>query len=592
MDPSSPDLDSLLSRLERWAWTGMKRSLPVLLAIGMLYRFLGLGFGDLQPWDESLYALRMRIVQMGFWWDQSQMMPHGFYFAAHPPLYPWLATLSTMLGGMGLAMIRFPSALSGALLVLLLFVLVRRRFEPRLAAIAALALAFTAPVVFNSRQGQLDSLLSVAMLGTLLALLSASRGQDRRGILLAALCLGLALMTKMVVGLLVPFAVFVVAWTRSTPEALRLRRIVPWSVVVSLPLWVPWTLDFVLTHWSGDPWFLFSPGLPLGATLAGQEGTVKDTGMFYYLNQLVIHLSLLAPLALRGAVAAWKDEHDLTGRVVTGFTIIYLLAIWIPGSSFAVYLIPVLPALFTLVVQGYENVRIASNRVQLRVALAMMLCGAWSSSQNLREVTKGTLRSLFHLSLPDTNDMLVTAGWLVMIATIAGALVLLERRDRIHRVFSPMLLMGTVLLLALTTGFRIWVQDPRDYETGITTVVRELRNPNIATILVVGDGWNPQLTWYLNGEDQGWGKAPRHILRLEPTILGWNTVPQRIRSFRDPSTVIVVEQDRMMEWRRAGLDKALMRDWAMHAETPSYVIFAPLAAPHPSPRERSSSHRR
>lgn len=540
----------------------------------MIFRFAGLGLGELQSWDEGLYALRARIaLDAGLWWDQASRMPSGAYYASHPPLYVWLGAISMKILGQTPLAIRVPSAVAGALLVALIFAFARLRFEKKLAVVTALIVGFSALMVINSRQGQLDSLLALLMLASMYALLRSGDRYRSRWIVMGGIALGMALMTKLLFALSVPSALLLASLTRRTPESPALRMATILACLVSLVFWLPWVLDFSLRHGAGNPFYLLSGAAPFGQTLAGMEGTTKDTGILYYANQLVVHLSLFAPLAAMGWVGAWQEDRAVS-HVSAVFSVLYLAAIWIMGSSFEAYLVPVFPVLVVLAMVGYERATLLPDRSQFRIALMMLLCGAWSSSLSLRELVKTTFSQLLRFSAPDAEVLAVAMGWLVMIVVAMLALFLLYKRGLMHRLFSPHLLMLWMVILTITTGIRIWVKDSDANTSGAVVTAKDIRSSNSRTVLLIGTGWNPQLSWYLDGEDLGWTPSPRRYIRLEPAMLGWNGVVQRIRWYQQSTVLVIVEKDEVLDRQRTGLLQAMRTEWSLVRDTRVYTLFA------------------
>src|SRR5579871_6889328 len=99
----------------------MKRLPIVLLALACLIPFIRLGIGEIQPWDESLYAIRAdACLKFGAWLDQTQFAVGGLYSAWHPPFGIWLIALSKVLLGNSTFAVRLPlaCAASGSLLLL------------------------------------------------------------------------------------------------------------------------------------------------------------------------------------------------------------------------------------------------------------------------------------------------------------------------------------------------------------------------------------------------------------------------------------------------------------------------------------------
>ncbi|MFA6235518.1 MAG: glycosyltransferase family 39 protein, partial [Bacteroidota bacterium] len=311
-----------------------------ILGVLALYRFAGLGSGEMQQWDEGIYALRAQVIlHFGALWDQSAFMLNGTYYSAHPPLYVWLSTTFLLLFGDHLWVYRLTSALAAALLVPLLYRLSRMLQSPVKSLVVAGLFAVTPLPVLYSRLGQLDLLLTLCMTAALYFAFRAVRDGKSTDIVLAGGTLGAALMTKLLFALSIPAAVLLSAVVLEGTQRIRAVRTALLMTLISFPLWVPWAWSFAAAHGDGAG-FLFSTSLPLGATFAGLEGSAKETGSFYYLNQLIVHLSVLFPFAL---LSMWRSffRPVRTGWIGTTLMIVLTLAaLLMMRSMFEIYLIP------------------------------------------------------------------------------------------------------------------------------------------------------------------------------------------------------------------------------------------------------------
>lgn len=530
----------------------------VLLALMAGYRFAGLGFSEMQQWDESIYALRAQVIlTFGALWDQSAFMLGGAYYSAHPPLYVWISTAFLLMFGEQLWVYRMTSALAAALLVPLMYRLSRMAL-PTLPSLAVTGLFAFAPLpaVF-SRLGQLDLLLTLGMTA---ALYYAIRAVDagRRGDALRAGCaLGLALCTKLLFALGVPAAVALAALFLRDERRGRALHTAALMTAVSLPFWLPWAWSFAAAHGNG-PGYLFSSSLPLGATFAGAEGTAKDTGSLYYLNQLIVNLSLLFPFALLSLWRTLTEPRRTIWIVSTLAVLVTLAALWVMRSSFEAYLIPILPLLFLHAVRGVALLRRAERGPMLATALVGALCLAWSLWHPLRAGVKDLLRGIGGAPMPEGT----VAAALALLAAAFAALVgvwWLYRRGRLRGLLSLPLTASVLLALATATCVRIWWVLPAAMDDGAAEAAAAVRSSNAARIFLIGNGDNPQLTFYLRGADIGWSERERlRYDRLEPRVVGAGGVRDRIdAALRRGPVAVLIERDEIAQGAYGGAREIL-----------------------------------
>jgi len=543
---------------------------PVLLFMA-LYRFAGLSFGELQQWDEAIYALRARVIMLfGAIWDQSPYMLGGSYYSAHPPLQVWLTTIWTLIFGEGVWVMRLTSAVAGALVVWLTYRISRCAMSVAWALAAAGFVAFSPLLAFASRQGQLDMLLAACMLGSLAAAVRYVRGGGAGYIVLAALALGAALMTKMLFALSVPASLFVVSFVFRDERRSRARSISIASIALSLPLWLPWLWSFAVEHGDGNALFMFSQAFPLGATLTGGEGVPKDTGALYYMNQLLVHLSVLAPFALLSIYRAVISPVSTALIVLSAFSILQLCVLWIMKSSFEVYLIPVLPALIILAFAGVRDSRMLTERARFSLGLLSVACLAWSVSHAWRS----SLKTLLGMG-GDATASEVFGLFAMMSIVVAGAAVLfsLSRRGRLRRLLGVGSFHAGIAVLGVVTMWNIWVVHPSVYIDGAAAAVSAVKASGASHVSLVGNGDNPQLTLYFDGEDIGWHDTEIRYERLEPRAMGTYGILRHLeRLALEERVAVIVELDEIAAGVYSGTADVLPDGYAEMLRTPRYVV--------------------
>src|ERR1019366_3313700 len=119
----------------------MSRRIPsVLLIVACLLPFIRLGLGEIQPWDESLYAIRAdACLKFGAWLDQTQYAVGHLYSATHPPLGVWLIATSKFCFGDSTFAIRLPIAMAASASIFLLWLIVRMFVSKESALVSAVS---------------------------------------------------------------------------------------------------------------------------------------------------------------------------------------------------------------------------------------------------------------------------------------------------------------------------------------------------------------------------------------------------------------------------------------------------------------------
>lgn len=165
--------------------------------------FFKLGTAALENWDEAWYAdvtrnmLRSKEFFVLYW--------NRIVFLDKPPLYMWLSALSSYFFGLSEFSVRFTSALSGFITIILVMFYSYRNFGLIPALISFSTLAFNNLFIWRARSGNLDSLL--ALLFVLFYFFVISKKKNKY--FLIGLVLGLIYLTKLTV-VLFPLLAFII----------------------------------------------------------------------------------------------------------------------------------------------------------------------------------------------------------------------------------------------------------------------------------------------------------------------------------------------------------------------------------------------
>lgn len=192
-----------LNAKKTWVWLG----LIMFIAVGLDFWRLGInGYGNVY-YAATVKSMTQSLHNFFF----ASFDPGGFITVDKPPVGFWLQTLSAWIFGFKGWSILLPQALAGVVSVGLLYRLVAARFGRGAGLLSAFLLAITPISVATNRNNTIDSILTVALLLAVWALLRALDGGRLKWLLWAAVFLGIGFNIKYSEALL-PLPAMIVAY--------------------------------------------------------------------------------------------------------------------------------------------------------------------------------------------------------------------------------------------------------------------------------------------------------------------------------------------------------------------------------------------
>ncbi len=347
-----------------FAFTPARVALVALLACAWLAM---LGVRALVSADEGRYAtLSLGMLQSGDW-----IVPRldGLLYFEKPPLQYWAGAAAMGVFGVNEFAARLWPGLSGLACVALLAFTARRLHGPETGWYALLAGGSTAWIVVNSQFLSLDAGLTAALTLALCAVLLAEHAGDarsrRRWMLLAWLGMALAVLSKGLIGVVIPAAALLVraAWERDA----RFWRERQWvrGLLVLLLVAAPW---FVVVSWREPAFarffFIHEHFERFLTPVARREGA-----WWYFVPVLVAGLlpwTAALPRLLRA-----RDHAERLMLAWAGFVFVFFS---VSNSKLPSYILPMFPALVLLLA---PRLREADVRTLARwLALAALAWGA------------------------------------------------------------------------------------------------------------------------------------------------------------------------------------------------------------------------
>jgi len=320
--------------------------------------FFPLGLRALWDSDEGRYAEIAREMLAAHRW----LVPHlnGVLYFEKPPLTYWLTTLGLSVFGVNPFGARFFSALFGLLTVFLVFRIGRYWKNERTGLLAGVVLATSTAFFFLTQYLVVDMVLTFWLTLALDAGLhiqhEESRPAIRKNAFLFAAAIAGAFLTKGLIALLLPGAIFGLSFTLRRSVS-QLKKI-PWVSAGCLFLLItaPWFL-WMSSQFHFFPFFFF-----IHEHFARYFTQVHQrAGPIYYFIPVLLVGFLPWIFFLPAIFKFWlKDRGAALRRDGTGLTL-FLWAGFIfvffsfSGSKLPSYMLPVFPALALLIARFFEE---------------------------------------------------------------------------------------------------------------------------------------------------------------------------------------------------------------------------------------------
>lgn len=415
-----------LEKSKPWLW--------LLLLVFTIIWFYTLGVRTLVPTDEGRYAQMAREMVASGDWITTRL--NGIKYFEKPPLQTWMNAVTFTLFGLGDWQARFWTGLCGFFGVMLVAFTGQKVFNGRTGLYAGLILGSS--LLWNAlgHINTLDMGLSAMMTLALCALLiaqddKATHNERRNWMLVCWLGMALAVLSKGLIGLVLPGAVLVLytglardwaIWKRlHLGKGLLLFFAVttPWFVMVSMRnpefahfffIHEHFQRFLTKTHHREGPWYYFFPLLVIG--------------IMPWLGVLIQSL-VNGVRKAQGADATGPAQAFKPGVMLVIWACFIFFFFSISGSKLPSYILPIMPALALLVAVYMERAAVKAWYAAAGLMLAVGVVG-FGFSFKVGQMSKNVLEA----PLYQAYQPWVTAGAL---ATVAGALLAIWASRRKQR---------------------------------------------------------------------------------------------------------------------------------------------------------------
>ncbi len=150
---------------------------------------------------------------------------------------------------------------------------------------------------------------------------------------------------------------------------------------------------------------------------------------------------------------------------------------------------------------------------------------------------------------------------------LISILLLLSRApQRISRL--PLLIFIPLAVLCMANIFYL---DRMQFNDGAKELADTIQKQRLKNIVVVGNGDNPQLSYYLDGIDLGWHKG--YTFRRIELWNGTDSVRSVIGKIRSVPCVVIIEKDEILKGLYSSEQQVLPRPLEKILETKEYAAY-------------------
>lgn len=517
----------LFSRRHSLAW----------LAFAVLW-FGWLGYRSLIHADEGRYAeIALEMMRSGDW-----VTPHlnGFLYFEKPPLQYWATVLAYHAFGVNEFAARFWTALCGFLSVVVTGYTAERLWEQRTGLLAAIVMAGMTWAIANGHYNTLDMGLSFFLHLALCCLLLAQQGQSRGWMWLCWAAMACAMLSKGLIGLVIPGATLV-GYSLLTWDWAIWRRM----------QWLPGLAIFALI---AAPWFVLvsmrNPGFAHFFFIHEhfERFTTTEhnrTGAWWYFIPLLfaglLPWTSLFPGAVlrgwRGVRGQWQPDFMLI--CWAGFIFLFFSY---SGSKLPSYILPMFGALALLIARHIEHLSPVQVRRHVWLPAALWLVLLAVSPFAVRFASADVPAELLR-----TFGLFIGAGALAFLVCTLQA----WRWIKAHRIDAGIaaLAVGSLLGVSLAAmGHEHYAR--LKTSKALVAAIRPVLTPDTEVFSVRTYeqtfpfylGHTVTLVDYVDEFEYGWQSHPANgIAKLDDFVARWNALPHAM-AMMGPDTYAMLSQ--------------------------------------------------
>ncbi|MDO8650868.1 MAG: glycosyltransferase family 39 protein [Undibacterium sp.] len=335
-----------------------------LIVIGfLLVWFYMLGARTLVPTDEGRYAEMAREMLVTGDWITPRL--NGIKYFEKPPLQAWMNVITFEMFGLGDWQARLWTGLCGLLSIALVAHTGRKVFNARIGINAALVLGssllWAASSHYNSLDMAVAAMMSISLCGLLLSQRQqATAAEQRNGMVLCWVGMALAVLSKGLIGVVLPGAVLIIYTFVARDWSIWKRLHMGKGLLIFFAIVSPWFILVALKNPEHPHFFFIHEHLQRFTSNVHK----RYQPAYFFIAILALGIFPWLGLLLQGMWSALKKEP-------AGFQPKKMLLVWsafifvffsISNSKLTGYILPIFPSLALLIALQLESASSKSLR--------------------------------------------------------------------------------------------------------------------------------------------------------------------------------------------------------------------------------------
>lgn len=517
-----------------------------------------------------MYALRLLAIEkFGVFLDQSFFSVAGMDSGSQPPLVIWIGYLFTIVFGHHEWVLKMVSFIFGILSLIVLYKTGLELFDRKSAILSVII--FSSNLVFSIyiKRFQLDIPVTFFIITSFLFFIKYYKNPETKYLIYSGVCLGLSLITKALVGVLIPVVIsafFVFMYFKDGNKFDK--KIFIKSVIVilltSLIISLPWHIYMYITHGNSFTDYLFGFHI-FQRAFEGVDDNIKPSGVFYYIKFLltIFPYSVLIFYFLYVDLKQLKKIHFSRILLWVWFLIV-LIVVSLFKTKLESYSLLFLPA-FSLLLSYFIVNHEPSQREKPVIIILVLLNLVWFFMDEFRNKFINEIRYLF-----ENNLATLTIYFVIFVAVLAALYFLINKLYRYRDVRNDLKYLLVIIFVVNNVYSLI---NPPLFESSfkLSDIKEYINKSGVKNFTYVSPQYkyNPQLSYYFEGVDLGWqGDYNWKLIELKNDI---SNTKQEILNTRNK--FIIVEKDNINRGEYIESEKFIPENYKLIIKHHGYELW-------------------